>query len=822
MYFTNCITFGVDWGSEYIKLSACLFGRGVHTVLNQQSKRLSPSSFCVYNISNPSNTTFPKHWTKESIKECQWGFFEHASTHAKRFPDNAVHGLSNLTGNVLGFTRREILALMIKSLISTAEQGKWKPKQASLVFAVEPWMPRSQRYAIKEACSISEANLISVIDSPVAAAQTYALEKQVFYKFYPKIVAFIDIGSSHTWASVFNFSNGGDYSVVKQLSVSTNFSLGGRVIDEKIAEVIERKFCEKNNIKPPFSSRVKAAFLTEAHRVKERMTISKSVDINLEDLVDDMGVHFTMLLEEFEELIADFIPSIHNLFKDVAMKANLTENEISSIELLGGSSRIPLFNKAIMDWSGHTKLNRTLNSDEAVAIGAGYIGAVYSNSFIIRKVKMSPILSVNVSMVYGDEKVLLFREGQFDTDNLTIDFAVKDLPNNFTIEIDGDTNFFHYFFNISDKFNSTDIITLRFRFNQLSIPILQNATIGKDKVDFAVLKSDWMVTEDGISNSKRFIAYMDHVMEKRTALQQKLSDHEALIYKLREKIDNDGELINVMTHEERDAIKRALDEHLEWASSETKKTVKVVSEKIESLKAATYDPDRRIYERKNRPLAIEKLQNKINETRLALDRLPKLKPWIPPDKISALHLLHKSTIQWLDEKLRIMKLENVTDNPTITSAEIDRRRDSLDRELDNVESIPQPTPNPDGSSGTVKDEEDENESGFGPKVLKVNTSSEENITTQIGRMLRNIDKDKENSEEIGHMDESDDDSSSEDTEDSSDDDDEGLLAEKELEKQDQGINHQQHENEEIKQDQGIDHQQHENEEIKQETSEKEL
>lgn len=42
------------------------------------------------------------------------------------------------------------------------------------------------------------------------------------------------------------------------------------------------------------------------------------------------------------------------------------------------------------------KLNRTMNSDEAVALGAGYRGASNSAAFIVKKVVLSPFVNTNI------------------------------------------------------------------------------------------------------------------------------------------------------------------------------------------------------------------------------------------------------------------------------------------------------------------------------------------------------------------------------------------------------------------------------------------
>jgi len=66
--------------------------------------------------------------------------------------------------------------------------------------------------------------------------------------------------------------------------------------------------------------------------------------------------------------------------------------EITDIELLGGGLRVPLIKKHLetrLKEIGKTlSLGSHLNSDEAMAFGAGYMAANYSSSYKVPKVYM--------------------------------------------------------------------------------------------------------------------------------------------------------------------------------------------------------------------------------------------------------------------------------------------------------------------------------------------------------------------------------------------------------------------------------------------------
>jgi molecular chaperone DnaK (HSP70) len=99
--------FGIDFGYEYIKVAMAAPGRGVHVALNQQSKRLSPSYFAIWNTSDPKTPVAAVgRLTPDQLSECSWSFLDAAKSHSLRFPHNMIKGLSPMLSTANGFTRR--------------------------------------------------------------------------------------------------------------------------------------------------------------------------------------------------------------------------------------------------------------------------------------------------------------------------------------------------------------------------------------------------------------------------------------------------------------------------------------------------------------------------------------------------------------------------------------------------------------------------------------------------------------------------------------------------------------------------------------------
>ncbi|EAX92245.1 dnaK protein [Trichomonas vaginalis G3] len=734
----SSVIFSVDFGSDNIKLGIARYGR-IETALNQQSKRYTPSYFALYNMSNKQKTNFPTHWEKNDTRQLEWLFSYDAQNHYKRFPQNVIKGMPRLLENHLGMTGREIMALILKQLISTSADGRFPFEQSTVVLAVEPWMTRRERQAIREAISIGGSTLAGIIDSPQAASITYGLERQSFYYNSSRTVAFLDLGQSHTWVSIFNFTSNGTNLHNVQLSMSSNMTLGGYLVDDKLANLFISEFKRQYNIKDKLPKKVEIKFYEEARRVKERLTLSLTTTANIEDVYEDYSFSMEVTRETLNSLLTDVGESLCRLLDESLLMANISKSQLDSIELLGGTTRVPFFNETIINWSGMEKLNRTMNSDEAIAIGACYAGAATSSAFIIQKVNSKLFSNVDVFFRDNDRSKEYKVYGKQDlNEHVFFNFSVSEMPLNITVYVADDGDFLTYeivkpnITEILEKLNRQNVtsenvtvenvtvenvtsnetlteenltVVYEFGFDQIGAPALWDARINGIQLDANVKTANWMLTRDEISNSSSFLRKMGHVIKKRIDLLRLLNDHESLIFKIRDRLESDSEFIEVTTEEERENISREVDIHVSWKENETEtKTRKIVLDKVRQLESLTDDADDRIFERKNRPQAIINLNNTLNETKYSLEDLPVSKPWLSGENISSLQEIYNSTLEWFEEKLKLISSENVTSNPVVHTSEINRRRYSLEDKLQKIKDIPKPKPVSNSTNTTATNE----------------------------------------------------------------------------------------------------------------------
>ena len=670
-------TFGIDYGSENIKVCMALPGKSVHIVLNQESKRISPSYFAFWKTLDPNAPHPSRHCNINELDNYSWSYLYSAKMHTNRFPKNGVKGMSHLLDNTNGLLMREVVALMLKHLISTVDEGKWEPETSKVVLTIEPSFPFEERVALLEAAKIANISLIGIIDSPTAVAIAYALEKQQLYKDKEKIVIFIDLGANHTWASCFKFSKNKDKPIFEQLSLASNYSLGGSLMDQKIYGLMIKKFFEKNKVEIK-TDRQKLRFLEEAKRAKEMLSLNERVEIKIDDVVNDLGISYTLTRSEFNILNNDFNQSIVNLINEVVGKANLELDKIDSIELLGGTSRVPLVKEILMKITGMKKLNRTMNSDEAMALGSTYFGVSSSMSLQLKKIKFNPIIGINISIVKPSGEIQgLFSENSRVNDIASVSCKVSELGT-FSI-ITGKNHFVLFNFTIIPNENSfqNDKVKITIGLTKYLIPTVFVAKTN-DKIPAKIKKimPKWCLNNEELYQSYLFVNKMEDIMKKRHKYQQVKSDFESLIYKIQNKVEDDKDFLKVLSNKEKIDIQKELNNNKKWIDESENPSLKEINFKFIRLKNLFKEPKIRLEQLKKRKLLLEKLNKTLSAISRALSS-PNLRKQIPEKKIDSILKFYNLTQKWFNEKMALINKDY--DNPIATDYEIELKISEIQR-----------------------------------------------------------------------------------------------------------------------------------------------
>jgi molecular chaperone DnaK len=164
----------------------------------------------------------------------------------------------------------------------------------------------------------------------------------------------------------------GEAGEMEVIATSGDRELGGADFDaailERMLEVAQRETGEDLTEDPWSLSNASAA----AEEIKQELSTRESATRQLP--VTGQPLMFTLSRAEFEELIADQIRLVDDAVLTALDKLDLEGSDVTTALMVGGSSRIPVFQQMVERITGK-KPELTKNLDEDVARGAALLGA---------------------------------------------------------------------------------------------------------------------------------------------------------------------------------------------------------------------------------------------------------------------------------------------------------------------------------------------------------------------------------------------------------------------------------------------------------------
>ncbi len=370
---------GIDLGTTN-SCVAVMEGNDVVVIPNNEGKRTTPSIVAFLDngerkvgdpakrqaITNPKKTIY-------SIKRFMGRFYDEVVEEIKRVPYKVVKGSNNTPRVEIDgrqYTPQEISAMILQKMKKTAEDYLGH-EVTEAVITVPAYFNDAQRQATKEAGEIAGLKVRRIINEPTAAALAFGEDKKGKNL---KIVVFDCGGGTHD-VSVLEMGDG----VFEVKATDGDTHLGGDDFDQVIIDWLAEEFKKDEGVDlrqdPMALQRLKEA----AEKAKIELSSTTTTEINLPYItsVNNVPKHLTKTLTraKFEQLVDHLIKRTIEPCRTALEKAGLKPSDIDEVILVGGSTRIPAMQAAVEKFFGKAP-NKSVNPDEAVAIGAAIQGGV--------------------------------------------------------------------------------------------------------------------------------------------------------------------------------------------------------------------------------------------------------------------------------------------------------------------------------------------------------------------------------------------------------------------------------------------------------------
>jgi molecular chaperone DnaK len=273
----------------------------------------------------------------------------------------------------------EISARVLMKMKKTAEDYLGETITEAVI-TVPAYFNDAQRQATKDAGKIAGLDVKRIINEPTAAALAYGVDKKS--KGDSKIVVY-DLGGGTFDVSIIEIADLDGDKQVEVLATNGDTFLGGEDFDHLVIDYIISEFKKDAGVDLKNDPLALQRLREAAEKAKIELSSREQTDINLPYVTADASgpKHLNMRITraKFESLIEELVKKSIEPCRIALKDAGLTIAEIDEVILVGGSTRIPMVQKAVKDFFGKEP-RKDVNPDEAVAIGAAIQGGVLSGS----------------------------------------------------------------------------------------------------------------------------------------------------------------------------------------------------------------------------------------------------------------------------------------------------------------------------------------------------------------------------------------------------------------------------------------------------------
>jgi len=267
------------------------------------------------------------------------------------------------------YTPQEISAKVLMKLKEDAESYLGE-NITDVVITVPAYFNDSQRKATQEAGTIAGLNVLRIVNEPTAAALAYGLDK----KESEQIVVY-DLGGGTFDVTVLETGD----NVVEVLATGGDAFLGGDDFDNRLIDWLAEEFKSESGIDLKNDVMAMQRLKEAAENAKKELSTANETEVNLPFITADASgpKHLVKKITraKFESLIEDLVENTIKTIESVLSDAGVSKGEIKEIVMVGGSTRVPLVQEKVKNFFGK-ELNKSVNPDEVVAIGAAIQGAV--------------------------------------------------------------------------------------------------------------------------------------------------------------------------------------------------------------------------------------------------------------------------------------------------------------------------------------------------------------------------------------------------------------------------------------------------------------
>ncbi len=375
---------GIDLGTTNSVAAVVEAGDAV-VVENAEGGRLTPSVVAVnpksneryvgqtakrQAVTNPENTVF-------SVKRLMGRKFEDAQVQSTlgKLPyeiKKADNGDAHVEMVGESYAPPQISSMVLQKIRQDAE-AKLGEKITQAVITVPAYFDDAQRQATKDAGTIAGLDVLRIINEPTASSLAYGMDDK--HKDGEATIAVFDLGGGTFDITILQMGDG----LFEVRSTNGDTYLGGDDFDEKILDWLTQEFLQDTGIDLKNDKMALQRLRDAAEKAKIELSSTIETEINLPFITADASgpQHLIKTLGRatLEQLVGDLVNKTEQPCRQALEDAGIKPDQIDDVILVGGMTRMPSVQEKVKGIF-NKEPSRTVNPDEAVAMGAAIQGGV--------------------------------------------------------------------------------------------------------------------------------------------------------------------------------------------------------------------------------------------------------------------------------------------------------------------------------------------------------------------------------------------------------------------------------------------------------------
>uniref|UniRef100_A0AAV1UXY2 Uncharacterized protein n=1 Tax=Peronospora matthiolae TaxID=2874970 RepID=A0AAV1UXY2_9STRA len=300
-------------------------------------------------------------------------------------------------GSRTQFTVEQLTGMLFANLV-TQIKTRVRDEPFHVTLAVPSVWGDEEKRTIRVAAAIAGIPSLALISRDAARARCFHCKHPVEVASTPsgpssgdgdvtmeaaetaRCIAIVDMGHTNTSVAIVKLTHDGE----TVLATEADLDLGAETLDRRLFEHLQNEVRVKHGLNVLLHSKEGKRLFQACEKIKKLLSTIGEANVPVENLAPEADISISMSRNVFEELCVAERTRIAELLQKAleAAKESVGSADIASVEIVGGGTRIPFVQEAILSvfpieqQRNGALIGRMLDSTTAIALGAAFLSKV--------------------------------------------------------------------------------------------------------------------------------------------------------------------------------------------------------------------------------------------------------------------------------------------------------------------------------------------------------------------------------------------------------------------------------------------------------------